>query len=151
LQEMGVEISFSNEAIHVKGSKELRGVKLETMPHPGFPTDLQPQMMSLTATCKGTSVITETIFENRFIHAGELQRMGAEIEVKGNTAFVRGVSTLNGTSVMASDIRAGAALVIAGLVAMPETRISRIYHIDRGYEEIEKKLQILGAKIKRIQ
>lgn len=151
LQEMGIEISSDGEIIHVKGNKKLRGVEVKTMPYPGFPTDLQPQMMSLATVCKGTSVITEAIFENRFIHAGELQRMGAEIEVKGNTAFVRGVSMLNGTSVMASDIRAGAALVMAGLVASPETRISRIYHIDRGYEDIEKKLQILGVKIKRVQ
>ncbi|OIN97458.1 UDP-N-acetylglucosamine 1-carboxyvinyltransferase [Candidatus Desantisbacteria bacterium CG1_02_38_46] len=151
LQEMGVEILSSGEVIHVKGNKELQAVEVKTMPHPGFPTDLQPQIMSLASVCKGTSVITEDIFENRFIHAGELQRMGADIEIKGNTAFVRGVPGLNGASVMASDIRAGAALVIAGLIARPETRISRIYHIDRGYEEIEKKLQILGAKIKRIQ
>ena len=151
LQEMGVEISSEDESIYIKGNKELRGVEVETMSYPGFPTDLQPQMMSLATICKGTSVITETIFENRFMHLGELQRMGADIEVKGNTAFIRGVPSLNGASVMASDIRAGAALVIAGLVATSETRISRVYHIDRGYEEIEKKLQMLGAKIKRIQ
>jgi len=151
LQEMGAEVSFTAETIHMKAKKELRAAEIKTMPHPGFPTDLQPQMMSLATICKGASVITEAIFENRFIHAGELQRMGADIEVKGNTAFVRGVPMLNGASVMASDIRAGAALIIAGLIAMPETKISRIYHIDRGYEEIEKKLQLLGAKIKRIQ
>lgn len=151
LKEIGAEVSSDKKVIYVRGNRKFRSVEITTMPYPGFPTDLQPQIMSLTTICRGTSVMTETIFENRFIHVGELQRMGADIEVKGNKAFIRGVPGLNGASVMASDIRAGAALVIAGLAAHAETKISRIYHIDRGYEEIEKKLQILGAKIKRVR
>lgn len=151
LQEIGVKTWSGDKTIHIEGNKGLRGVEVKTMPYPGFPTDLQPQIMSLAAVCKGTSVITETIFENRFTHVGELQRMGAQIEVKGNTAFIKGIPALNGASVMASDIRAGASLVIAGLAAKSETKISRIYHIDRGYEKLEEKFQNLGAKIKRVQ
>jgi len=151
LQEMGVKIESDNKNIYIKSPEKKKGVEVKSQPYPGFPTDLQPQMMSLTTICSGTSVITETIFENRFMHVGELRRMGAEIDVKGNIAVIKGVEALNGASVMASDIRAGAALVVAGLAAKSETKISRIYHIDRGYEDIEKKFSSLGAKIKRTQ
>lgn len=151
LQEMGVKVESDNKNIYIKSSEKKKGVEVKSLPYPGFPTDLQPQMMSLATICSGTSVITETIFENRFMHVGELRRMGADIDVKGNIAVIKGVEALNGASVMASDIRAGAALVVAGLAAKNETKITRIYHIDRGYEDIEKKFSSLGAKIKRTQ
>jgi len=151
LQKMGVKISTGDNTITVERKSRLRGVDITTSPYPGFPTDLQPQIMSLLCTCAGSSVVRERIFENRFTHVGELQRMGANIEVQGNRALIKGVHTLNGTSVMASDIRCGAALVIAGLSARGETKISRVYHIDRGYEKIEEKLSAVGARIKRIK
>ena len=123
---------------------------MTTAPFPGFPTDLQAQLMALMTRARGTSHITETIFENRFMHALEMQRLGADIEIAGNTAVVRGVPALQGASVMATDLRASASLVIAGLVARGETVVERIYHLDRGYECIEEKLSQLGARIKRI-
>jgi UDP-N-acetylglucosamine 1-carboxyvinyltransferase len=124
-------------------------VSARTLPHPAFPTDMQAQLMALDCIADGTATITETIFENRFMHVQELRRLGADIEVRGNTAIVRGVARLNGANVMATDLRASASLVMAGLCAQGETRIDRIYHLDRGYERIEEKLSRLGARISR--
>jgi UDP-N-acetylglucosamine 1-carboxyvinyltransferase len=129
----------------------MRSVDVTTLPYPGFPTDLQAQMMVLMAAADGVSVITETIFENRFMHAQELDRMGADIRLEGNRAVVRGVEELSGAPVMASDLRASVALILAGLVANGKTEVSRVYHLDRGYEQIEKKLSLLGAAIERVK
>jgi UDP-N-acetylglucosamine 1-carboxyvinyltransferase len=126
-----------------------RAVSARTLPHPAFPTDMQAQLMALDCIAEGTATITETIFENRLMHVQELRRLGAQIEVRGNTAIVTGVPRLAGATVMATDLRASASLVIAGLVADGETRIDRIYHLDRGYERIEEKLSRLGARIAR--
>jgi len=126
-------------------------VDVRTVPHPGFPTDMQAQFMALDAVSEGTGRIVETIFENRFMHVPELQRMGANITVSGNTAVVQGVPELEGATVMATDLRASASLVIAALAARGETTIDRIYHLDRGYEHIEDKLRALGADIERIR
>ena len=126
------------------------GVSLRTAPYPGFPTDMQAQFMAMNAVADGTTVITETIFENRYMHVQELRRLGANIEVEGNAAIVRGVAKLEGAAVMATDLRASASLVIAGLIAEGETAVERIYHLDRGYERIEEKLSQLGARIKRV-
>jgi len=125
-------------------------VELRTLPYPGFPTDLQAQMMALLTQAAGTSVITETIFENRFMHAQELLRMGADIVMKGATAVVRGPARLSGAPVMATDLRASMGLILAGLAADQETAVSRVYHLDRGYEALDQKLQALGAAITRI-
>ena len=126
------------------------GVSLRTAPYPAFPTDMQAQFMAMNAVADGTTVITETIFENRYMHVQELRRLGANIEVEGNAAIVRGVSKLEGATVMATDLRASASLVIAGLIAQGETVVERIYHLDRGYERIEEKLSQLGARIERV-
>ena len=128
-----------------------KAVNVRTAPHPAFPTDMQAQFLALNAIAEGTATTTETIFENRFMHVPELQRMGAKISIEGNTAISTGVEQLNGAQVMATDLRASASLVIAGLVASTETQVDRIYHIDRGYQKIEDKLQALGANITRIQ
>jgi UDP-N-acetylglucosamine 1-carboxyvinyltransferase len=128
----------------------LTGVTVRTAPYPGFPTDMQAQLMALMSVAEGSSVVTETIFENRMMHVQELNRLGADIEVEGNTAIVRGVLRLTGAKVMATDLRASASLVIAGLIAEGETCIDRIYHLDRGYEHIEDKLSALGARIRRV-
>jgi UDP-N-acetylglucosamine 1-carboxyvinyltransferase len=151
LKEAGVLIDCDDAGITVKGNGRVNGVDVTTLPFPGFPTDLQAQMMVLMAVAEGVSVITETIFENRFMHAQELDRMGADIRLEGNRAVVRGVRSLSGAPVMASDLRASIALVLAGLVANGTTEISRVYHLDRGYEHIERKLSQLGADIKRIK
>jgi len=127
-----------------------RAVSIRTAPYPGFPTDMQAQFTALNALAEGTGTVTETVFENRFIQAHEMNRMGANIAIEGNTAIVQGVPQLKGAPVMASDLRASASLVIAGLAASGETVIDRIYHIDRGYECIEEKLQSLGADIRRL-
>jgi UDP-N-acetylglucosamine 1-carboxyvinyltransferase len=124
---------------------------VRTAPFPGFPTDMQAQMMALAAVAQGTTVITETIFENRMMHVQELVRLGADIEVEGNAAIVRGVAGLAGATVMATDLRASASLVIAGLIADGETTIERIYHLDRGYERIEQKLAGVGARVRRVR
>ncbi|MBI2349003.1 MAG: UDP-N-acetylglucosamine 1-carboxyvinyltransferase, partial [Deltaproteobacteria bacterium] len=126
-----------------------KSVDITTLPYPGFPTDLQAQMMVLMSVSAGVSVITETIFENRFMHALELSRMGADIRLEGNRAIVKGVGSLSGAPVMATDLRASVSLVLAGLVAKGQTEISRVYHLDRGYEHIERKLSRLGADIQR--
>jgi UDP-N-acetylglucosamine 1-carboxyvinyltransferase len=128
----------------------MKHVDVTTAPHPGFPTDMQAQWMALMSTAQGTSVITETIWENRFMHASELNRMGAQIEIEGSSAVVRGVKQLAGAPVMVSDLRAGAALVMAGLAAQGKTEVHRVYHLDRGYEGLEIKLAKLGGRIKRV-
>ncbi|HKW38582.1 MAG TPA: UDP-N-acetylglucosamine 1-carboxyvinyltransferase [Burkholderiales bacterium] len=150
LRESGAEVRAENTTISLAMSGRPRGVNVRTAPYPAFPTDMQAQLMALDAIADGTAVITETIFENRFMHALEMQRLGADIEISGNTAVVHGVSRLQGATVMATDLRASASLVIAGLVAEGETRIDRIYHLDRGYECIEEKLAQLGARIRRV-
>jgi UDP-N-acetylglucosamine 1-carboxyvinyltransferase len=150
LKEAGVEWSADERGIRLRGSGKIKSVDVKTLPYPGFPTDLQAQMMVLLAIADGVSVVTETIFENRFMHAQELDRMGAQIKLEGNRAVVRGVRELSGAPVMASDLRASMALVLAGLVANGTTEISRVYHLDRGYERIEKKLSLLGAQIARV-
>jgi len=150
LRESGAEVQTGNETIALTMRDRPKGVNVRTAPYPAFPTDMQAQLMALDAIAEGTAVITETIFENRFMHALEMQRLGADIEISGNTAVVHGVQALQGASVMATDLRASASLVIAGLVAKGETRIDRIYHLDRGYECIEEKLAQLGARIKRV-
>ncbi|MBI5555942.1 MAG: UDP-N-acetylglucosamine 1-carboxyvinyltransferase [Elusimicrobia bacterium] len=151
LKATGIEIEESAGDILVDGSPKLKSLEVETRPYPGFPTDMQAQVMSLMCITPEDSIFTETIFENRFMHVGELQRMGAEIVLKGHSALVKGVKYLSGAPVMATDLRASAALILAGLVARGKTEISRIYHLDRGYERIEVKLEKLGAKIKRIK
>ena len=150
LREAGATIDVRGDAIRIRRDGPLAAVSIRTAPYPGFPTDMQAQMMAVAARAAGTSVITETIFENRMMHVPELQRLGADIEVEGNTAVVRGAPALAGANVMATDLRASACLVIAGLVADGETVIDRIYHLDRGYERIEDKLSALGARIRRV-
>jgi len=148
LEEIGAVINTGSDYIRIRAG-ELRGVDIKTLPYPGFPTDLQAPMLSLLTVAKGTSIITETIFENRFKHVDELMRMGAKIKVEGRTAIIRGVSKLTGTMVAAPDLRAGAALVLAALAAEGVSEIEQVYHIDRGYEQLEQKLQLLGANIIR--
>jgi UDP-N-acetylglucosamine 1-carboxyvinyltransferase len=150
LRESGATVDVGDDAMRVRRDGPIAAFNLRTAPFPGFPTDMQAQMMALAAVASGTSVITETIFENRMMHVQELKRLGADIEVEGNAAIVRGVPRLAGATVMATDLRASACLVIAGLVAQGETTIDRIYHLDRGYERIEDKLGALGARIRRV-
>jgi UDP-N-acetylglucosamine 1-carboxyvinyltransferase len=147
----GITITSEGRDIRVRREGELRPVNVTTAPHPGFPTDMQAQFMVLMCVAKGESVITETIFENRFMHVPELQRMGASVALRGHTAVVQGVPRLYGASVMATDLRASASLVVAGLVAEDETEVRRVYHLDRGYEELEKKLSALGADVERVK
>ncbi|HSR58646.1 MAG TPA: UDP-N-acetylglucosamine 1-carboxyvinyltransferase [Candidatus Binataceae bacterium] len=149
LREIGIAVIASDGGVRVTGGGTLRPVELRTLPYPGFPTDLQAQMMALLTQAAGTSVITETIFENRFMHALELVRMGADIVMKGPTAVVRGVPHLSGAPVMATDLRASMGLILAGLGAENSTEISRVYHLDRGYEALDAKLSALGARIER--
>ncbi len=151
LRSAGVEIASEGQNVRVRRTGPLRAVNATTAPHPGFPTDMQAQFLVLMCLAKGESVITETIFENRFMHVPELQRMGASVALRGNTAVVQGVGKLYGASVMATDLRASASLVIAGLVAEDETEVRRVYHLDRGYEHIERKLGSLGANITRVK
>jgi len=148
--EAGADITISEGTISVQGSSEIRPVNVKTLEYPGFPTDMQAQIMSLITLAKGTSVINETIFENRFTHVAELRRMGADIETDGRTAIVKGVPRLSAAPVMATDLRASASLILAGLAAEGQTVVSRIYHLDRGYDNIEQKLSALGADIKRV-
>jgi UDP-N-acetylglucosamine 1-carboxyvinyltransferase len=150
LREAGARITAEDDAILLEMDGPPQSVNLRTAPYPAFPTDMQAQFMALDCIARGTAVLTETIFENRFMHALELQRLGADIEISGNTAVVKGVAQLDGAAVMATDLRASASLVIAGLVARGETSVERIYHLDRGYECIEEKLSLLGARIKRV-
>lgn len=152
LRACGVEVETMGNRIRAAATNGFKGIDVSTMPYPGFPTDLQAQMMTMLCVADGASIIKETVFENRFMQVAELRRMGAEIELDGNTAVVRGVKALSGAPVMASDLRASAALVIAGLIAeRGETAVSRVYHIDRGYERIEERLRALGADIRRIR
>ncbi len=149
LIEVGCEIEVWNGRIRIKGSEKINPCSIQTNPYPGFPTDMQAQFMSLLALANGTSIIRENIFENRFIHVAELCRMGADIKIDGNTAIINGVTSLTGSDVMATDLRASASLVLAGLVAEGTTVVHRIYHLDRGYESMEHKLRLLGADIIR--
>lgn len=149
LRESGASVEHTADTITVKGNGRLKAVNIRTAPHPAFPTDMQAQFMALNSIADGVSTVIETIFENRFMHVQELQRMGANIEVQGNTAVVQGVAMLEGANVMATDLRASAGLVLAGLVADGETVIDRIYHLDRGYERLEEKLTALGASVRR--
>ncbi|MEI7678966.1 MAG: UDP-N-acetylglucosamine 1-carboxyvinyltransferase [Betaproteobacteria bacterium] len=151
LREAGAQIETGGDWIRLRMNGELKSVGVRTAPYPAFPTDMQAQIMALNCVARGTALITETIFENRFMHVQELRRLGARIEVEGNTAVVTGVDHLDGAGVMATDLRASASLVIAGLVARGETTIDRVYHLDRGYESIEEKLSRLGARIRRVQ
>ena len=151
LMDAGCEVFAERDAVRLKAPARLNAVSLRTAPYPAFPTDMQAQFMALNAVADGTAVIRETIFENRFMHAVELQRLGADIKIDGNTAFVKGVARLQGATVMATDLRASASLIIAGLVAEGETVVDRIYHLDRGYEKLEEKLTALGARVSRIR
>lgn len=151
MQDAGVEITSRDNVIRVKGPKKLRSINIKTRPYPGFPTDMQAQFMAMMCIADGASVISENIFENRFMHVSELLRFGADITIEGNTATVKGVKKLSGAPVMATDLRASASLILAGLAADNTTEVSRIYHLDRGYESIEKKLAALGADIQRVK
>jgi UDP-N-acetylglucosamine 1-carboxyvinyltransferase len=151
LREAGARIETGQDWISLKTDGALNAVNVRTSPYPAFPTDMQAQFMALNSVARGTALVTETIFENRFMHVQELKRLGADIEVEGNTAVVKGVSHLDGAIVMATDLRASASLVLAGLIARGVTTVDRVYHLDRGYERIEEKLMQLGARIKRVQ
>jgi len=150
LREAGAIIEVGNDwiTLDMKGRRP-KAVNIRTAPYPAFPTDMQAQFAALNTIAEGTATVVETIFENRFMHVQELKRMGADIEIEGNTAIIRGVERLTSAPVMATDLRASAGLIIAGLVASGETEVQRIYHIDRGYENIEEKLALLGARIRR--
>jgi len=151
LQEAGAVINISGTAINLRMNKRPMAVNVRTAPYPAFPTDMQAQFMAMNAIAEGSAMVVETIFENRFMHVQELRRLGAQIEVEGNTAVIKGCAQLEGASIMATDLRASASLVIAGLAAQGETIVDRIYHLDRGYEHIEAKLSVLGAQIRRIK
>jgi UDP-N-acetylglucosamine 1-carboxyvinyltransferase len=151
LQDAGVEITNKDGVVRVKGPKKIKPINIKTRPYPGFPTDMQAQFMALMCVADGASVISENIFENRFMHVSELMRFGADITVEGKTATVKGIKKLSGAPVMATDLRASASLILAGLAADNTSEVSRIYHLDRGYESIEKKLAGLGADIVRVK
>lgn len=147
----GAQIDVSGSQIRVQGQRPIQSVDVKTLPYPGFPTDMQAQFMVLMTVAQGSSLISETIFENRFIHVSELQRMGADITVTGNSALIKGVARLSGAPVMATDLRASACLILAGLVSDNTTEVNRVYHLDRGYEALEVKFQQLGAAIRRVK
>jgi UDP-N-acetylglucosamine 1-carboxyvinyltransferase len=151
LDEAGVEVERRGENLCARRRGRLQAVDITTLPYTGFPTDVQAQMMSLLALAPGISIITERIFESRFMHVSELARLGADIEIEGPSAIVKGGRPLSGAPVMASDLRASAALVIAGLAAKGTTQVNRIYHLDRGYERMDVKLRKLGARIQRVE
>ena len=151
LRESGMEIDQDRDGVRAVGARRIRSVDIKTAPHPGFPTDMQAQLMVLMSLGKGLSVISETIFENRFIHVSELKRMGADIRIQGNSAVIQGVENLSGAPVMATDLRASASLILAGLAAEGVTEVSRVYHLDRGYEGLDQKLSKLGAHIERVK
>jgi len=151
LEDVGVKVERENGTIFVSSQRRINPVEMTTQPYPGFPTDLQAQLMALLCLGDGMSVITERVFPDRFTHVGELNRMGGRVRKEGSTAVVQGVKELQGAPVMASDLRASAALVLAGLVAKSETKVDRVYHIDRGYEKIEQKLAAVGARIERVK
>src|SRR5690349_11636284 len=151
LREAGAHIETGEDWIALTTNGAVNSISLRTAPYPAFPTDMQAQFMALNSVARGTALVTETIFENRFMHVQELKRLGADIEVEGNTAVVKGVSHLDGATVMATDLRASASLVLAGLIARGATTVDRVYHLDRGYERIEEKLSRLGARIRRVR
>ena len=151
LKEAGLEIIPEGDGVKVIGPVNIKPVDVKTLPYPGFPTDMQAQIMALLCLASGLSVITETVFENRFMHVSEMRRMGADIRIEGKNAIVQGLAHLTGAPVMATDLRASASLVLAGLAAEGTTEVSRIYHLDRGYEKLDQKLNKLGAKIRRVQ
>jgi len=151
LEQAGMHFTLADNSIRAVGGEVIREVDVKTMPYPGFPTDMQAQIMAMMSLAQGQSIITEGIFENRFMHVSELRRLGADIHIEGNTAIVRGRPKLQGAPVMATDLRASASLVLAGLAAEGVTEVSRVYHLDRGYETIETKLSPLGAKIERVK
>lgn len=151
LREMGAWIKEDTAGVHLKAERKLKAANCQTLPYPGFPTDMQPQMMALMSTAEGTSILCESIFESRFRHAAELRRMGADIKIEGRIAIIHGVPQLSGAIVEATDLRAGAALVIAGLMAEGTTYVEGVHHLDRGYERMESKFQGLGAELKREQ
>jgi UDP-N-acetylglucosamine 1-carboxyvinyltransferase len=151
LEQTGARIDISKKSLRVRGAEVIKSADVKTMPYPGFPTDMQAQFMVLMAVADRVSLISENIFENRFIHVSELHRMGADIEISGNTAMVKGVKSLYGAPVMATDLRASASLILAGLIAKGETIVNRVYHLDRGYESIENKFAALNARIKRVK
>jgi UDP-N-acetylglucosamine 1-carboxyvinyltransferase len=149
LSEAGAQMIIEKESIRIRVPKPLHAVNVKTLPYPGFPTDMQAQIMALMSVASGSSMIIETVFESRFIHVSELQRMGADVRIEGNQAMVTGIERLSGAPVMASDLRASACLVLAGLAAEGETRIARVYHLDRGYERLDAKLSGIGARVRR--
>ena len=151
LREVGCVVTIENGGIRLKGPERIRAADIKTQEHPGFPTDMQAQLMALLSIADGTSIITENIFENRFMHVAELRRLGADITAEGSTAVVRGQKFLSGAPVMATDLRASASLVLAGLAARGKTTVSRVYHLDRGYERLESKLKSLGASVERVK
>lgn len=151
LKNIGHQVNYDSKGIYLKASKQNKAIKVVTEPYPGFPTDLQAQLMALLTQAEGESSVTESVFENRFMHVSELARLGAKIEIDDKTAFIHGKSQLAGAPVMATDLRASACLILAGLVAEGETVVNRIYHLDRGYENLESKLSSLGGKVKRIK
>ncbi len=150
LRETGVDVTEEPDGLRVRRMNGLHGVDVMTEPYPGFPTDMQAQFMVLMSVAEGAAMVTETIFENRFMHVPELNRMGARINVHGASAIVRGVESLSGAPVMATDLRASVSLVLAGLAAKGETVVNRVYHLDRGYEAVEEKLAACGADIERL-
>ena len=151
LREAGCEIIEMDNAVRVIGPEKLKAIDIKTLPHPGFPTDVQAQFMAMLTVSKGTGVVIETVFENRFMHVAEFNRMGANIKIEGRTAVVEGVDELNGAKVNATDLRAGAALILCGLIAEGETEIGEIYHIQRGYVDIDKKITALGGNIEIVE
>ncbi len=150
LRNIGVEVASESKGVRVAANGRLRAVNLSTAPYPGLATDMQAQLMALLTRAEGASVLTETIFENRYMHVPELNRMGAHIETSGRTAIVHGVERLTGAEVMATDLRASMSLVIAGLAAEGRTQVRRLYHLDRGYERLEEKLALVGAQVERV-
>lgn len=151
MREMGVEITEEGEGIRVRANDPLKAVDIKTMPHPGFPTDMQSQLMALMLTAKGTSIITETVFENRFMHVEEFRRMNADAKIEGRSVFIEGGKDLQGAEVSATDLRAAAALILTGLVSNGMTRVTKLHHLDRGYVDFHKKLAALGADIERVE
>ena len=151
LTKMGASLEIGEDFVHIHKSNRLKGALVETLPFPGFPTDVQAQMMALMSVVEGSSIVTETIFENRFMHVPEMIRMGAKINLKGNSALIEGVESLSGAPVMCTDLRASAALILCALTAHGQTEIQRVYHLDRGYEKIDEKLTKLGAQIHRVR
>jgi UDP-N-acetylglucosamine 1-carboxyvinyltransferase len=148
---MGAKLEVGKDYVHVLPASRLKGIIIDTAPYPGFPTDVQAQMMALMSIVDGNSIVTETIFENRFMHVPEMSRMGSKVTLKGNSAIVEGVEELSGAPVMCTDLRASAALILCAMVAKGTTEIQRVYHLDRGYEKIDAKLTQLGAKIERVR